>query len=141
MLFFSFTPEYFYWIIMTLLGLSCCLDFLLLSVLLMDTIRRQMFCVVNVVVAVPRLLLTWEGIFYLQAFFTLHSLILFVLPKVQILEGVFYAQAFFTLHSFPPHFWDKLHLLNFPRELVVLPERLQGIHAEVWNTVHHTTTL
>ena len=84
-----------------LLGLSCCLDFLLLSVLLMDTIRRQMFCVVNDVVAVPRVLRTWEGIFYLQAFFTLHSLILFVLPQVRILEGVFYAQAFFTLHSFP----------------------------------------
>ena len=60
-----------------------------------------MFCVVNVVVAVPRVLRTLEGIFYLQAFFTLHSLILFVLPQARILEGAFYAQAFFTLYSFP----------------------------------------
>ena len=39
-----------------LLGLSCCLVFPLLSVLLMDNIGRQMFFVVNVVVSVAQVL-------------------------------------------------------------------------------------
>ena len=92
----------------------------------MDNIGRQMFFVVNVVAAVVQVLQIWQGIFYLQVFHCLHSLIFFVLQQVlMIWGGVFHAQAFFTLHSFPT-FFIQLDLLDFLRELVVLPQRILG---------------
>ena len=118
-----------------LLGLSCCLVFLLLSVLLMDNIGRQMFFVVNVVVAVVQVLQIWQGIFYLQVFHCLHSLIFLVLQQVlMIWGGVFYAQAFFTLHSFPT-FFIQPGFIGFSQGTGSSTTKDTGIHAEVWNIV------
>ena len=53
----------------------------------MDNIGRQMFFVVNVVVAVVQVLQIWQGIFYLQVFHCLHSLIFLVLQQVLMIWG------------------------------------------------------
>ena len=109
-----------------LLGLSCCLVFLLLSVLLIDNIGRQMFFVVNVVVAVVQVLQILQGIFYLQAFHCLYSLIFLYHNKCYGFEGVFFTLRRFLPCTPFPHFLYNLDLLDFLRELVVLPQRLLG---------------
>ena len=49
-----------------------------------------------------------------------------VLPRaLWFWKGIFYPQAFFTLHSFP-HFWHNLLLSRSPWEPVDLPWCLQG---------------
>ena len=63
-----------------------------------------------------------RGLFYSQAFFTLHSFPTFAtVPQVlRISESFLYSQAFLTLRSFPTFGTNCL-------ELKVLPWRLQGL--------------
>ena len=105
--------------------LFSCLFFLLLSVLLMWSHWSPDFFV-SVMLWVLEI---WKGLFNPQTFFTIHSLILFVLQQVpQIWEDDFYLLQVLIIHSVPA-FCHNVHLSRLSWELTVLPPRLQEIHA------------
>ena len=61
-----------------------------------------------------------------------HSLI-FLPQALQFWVGIFYPQAFFTLHSFPT-FWYNLFLSRFHWQPVVAFLKFARLHTDPWNT-------